>query len=120
MIRPVERDETLRVLRRVVDPGRVLDPDDHVDRTVEDHESAVERPDPLTLARLFQIIEEFLSDPEGATGQFDLRLTLVADLLDRSREQVRHVGGIGGRADRGDRHRGGNGLRCLQNGSATQ
>lgn len=105
MIGAVERNEALRVPRRLENLAGVVDADDRVQRCVKDQERLSQRADPLGRALLFQILQKLLSHRERAPGEHHLGLALGFDFLPRLFEQATDVGGIERGAD------GRNGLR---------
>ena len=107
----VERDEALRVQRRLEDARRVVDRDRFVARRVHDEERLAQVAERLVRPLAREIVEQLPADPERPSTEDDLGLAGPLDLV-ALRDEREHVRGIGRRGDGGDA----DGLRDLARG----
>ena len=103
MIGAGQRHETLGMLGGDEDIGGVVDPDGVVGRRMHDQQRLVQFGDMRHQAMLGDVVEEFALDVKRPSGELHFDLALRADVLDPILEQMRDMGGIGGRGDGDDR-----------------
>ena len=101
MVRSLQRDEALGMLRRQENSARIVDADGVVGRRMEHEQRLVQIRDALDEVLFGDVRHEITADAEGASGQRHLDLTLLADRLEMLLEQAGDVTGV---ARRGDRH----------------
>lgn len=102
MVRAVNGDKTLGVLGPGVDLGRALDAHDLIGGGVEDQQGSLEGFDPGFRVLSTQIVEELFANGEGASTDRDLGLAVAVDVGGGGAEEVGHMLGLRGRADRSD------------------
>ncbi len=102
MIRSIQRDEALGVLRGGVDTPRVIDVDDFVLRRMKDEKRLGELRDARGETLLGEILEKLPLDRERSTGDRDRRLSGALDRREVALEKRAHVAWVARRADRHD------------------
>jgi hypothetical protein len=89
-----ERYEALGVLGGREDLARILDPDDGVDRRVENEQRLAQIFDALQQPLLGDVVEKLAPDAERPTADLDFAVALRADGVEAVAEQARHMAGI--------------------------
>src|SRR3546814_3812930 len=111
MVGIIERDEAFGVPRCLEYLAGIVDADHLVGRRVEDEEGAAQLRQPRRLVVPARLGEELLADPKLSVSQFDFRLSLRLDPLERGAEMLEHMLDVERGANRNDGLRGGD-ARC--------